>query len=161
MRIFLNLTNHALTPEQQETLKQEGFRVLAKEAVFGEEMVAKFKQSPSDFEELIELATETAEKLKKYIENLKEENPDLETFRIHLPIGSPLFQALLFNQLQNQLKEIEDVNVEFAFSHTKRIVEENPETGEKRSIFKFEKFITFTPEDLENLNLNQRKGFRP
>ena len=136
-KVFLNLTNHTLNDEQLEALRKEGFVVVEKEELFDEDIVAKLKQSPDNLQELSDLACTVAEKIREFAEGRE--------VKLHLPIGSPLFQNLLFLSLVEKLK---DLSVSFAFSHTKRIVEE--QNGVKKSIFKFEKFITVSPKDVKN-----------
>jgi len=129
-KIFINLTNHKLNKDQLEHLKD--FKVVEKEDIISPDILPLLTQSPDDVKELIKLAKRVKNEINDFIEG----NEENEVW-IHLPIGSPLFQALLFQELLKIPKD----NFLLVYSHSKRIIEENPETGEKKSIFKFEKFL--------------------
>lgn len=147
-RIFLNLTNHQLSDEQLKILKELGFDIYEKQVVFSEETISKLQQSPDNLEELINLAKYVSNKLKDFIDDLKTHHK-LSDFWIHLPIGSPLFQSLLFTNLVETFENHPEVRL--VYSHSKRVVEENPETGEKKSVFKFEKFLIVNPKNIKEV----------
>ena len=52
-KIFFNFTNHELTEEQKQLLKDTGFDIYSKDILFSEEIIGKLLQSPDDMEELI------------------------------------------------------------------------------------------------------------
>ena len=145
-RIFFNLTNHELTEEQKNLLKELGFDIYSKEILYSQETIAKLLQSPDDVEELIAFAKYVAEKLSRFVNELKQ-HQRVTDFWIHLPVGSPLFQSLLFANLVELLSDYPEVRL--VFSHSKRIVEEDKETGKKVSYFKFEKFLIVNPKEVK------------
>ena len=153
--LFLNLTNHSLTKEQLEAI--EGLekekeviiinfsdlvshsnmitvpRVVAKEV---EKLLPKLRQSPAYESELYGVVSALYDIL-DVIGQM-----DWDRVYVHMPTGSPSFMFLVAYTWDVRLSYLEKVYP--VFSHTKREVTEIKKADgsvEKRTIFKFEKFI--------------------
>lgn len=135
--MFLNCTQHQLTQEQIEAIKNENpanphsVKEL-KELAPG--LFDELKSTPNDYEKLVELANEFHNFLCAYATTIKSDDYLLA----HLPIGSPAFQHL-FAQAYRWSELFEGKLYTPVFSHTERIIEEKD--GKKISTFKFKKFI--------------------
>jgi len=134
-KVFVNLTAHQLLPEQVEAARREfGVEEFVEAGdVFPAEVVQKLRQCPSDPEELVRLARQVADGLAEYA---RREGARLY---VHLPTGSPAFMWALAGVFPHAYA----VPV---FSHTRReVVEQTLPDGsvQKRSVFRFEKFIVF------------------
>lgn len=126
--VFLNCTQHSLLPEQiQEAKKLAGEILDIKDFPIFEEI----KNSASELQ-LLRLQAGT---LVDFLDVLTEQ---YEKVYVHLPIGSPAFQAILMRSLVGHEGIIP------VFSHTDReVVEEKAQDGAiiKKNVFRFKKYI--------------------
>jgi len=138
-KYFLNLTDFLLTKDQLFILGQAGFTIVEREAIFDDETLEKLSQSPSSKQELMELSRKAVSQIEVFVKII-----GAYTIHIHLPIGSPDFQAVFFTDLVRHFKNYDDVKL--VFSHIKPILEERD--GDVVSTFKLERFIEIDPKEI-------------
>ncbi len=137
--LFINCTQHTLTPEQQEAAQEE---LKCSEIIqlrdLNPELYNKLANTPMEKGVLASLAID----LLDLIIQVAEENSNREVY-IHFPIGSPAFQyvfTIIFHTLNIP------TNLHLVFSHSNRIANEIqlPDGSVKKEfIFKFQGFIKF------------------
>jgi hypothetical protein len=140
--VFLNCTQHALTPAQIEAAKQLGEIRNLKDVA--PNIFAKL-QNMDGSENLEKLAFELHRKISSVVSGetgdgtYEDGSDELREVFVHLPIGSPAFMFVFARTSGSH------VNVRFLFSHTRRMIEESIGLdGEptKKTSFIFENFIT-------------------
>ena len=138
--LFLNLTQHQLTPEQISLIKQNYTNTEIKNLKdINPELFQELKNTPPDYSSLDYLA----DKLLNYIYDIYFSS-QYNTIYIHLPIGSPAFMWQFSKLFERNTPIGFKEKVIPVFSHSERQVEELvlPDgTVEKKSIFKFQSFI--------------------
>lgn len=126
MEIILNTLQHQLQDNQIIELLRLGYEIINLRDA-NPELFSKLANSPSEEEEILELAEEFAD----FILNFP---------AVLLPLGSP---AVMFATAM-QLKDLQTTKKNFFFAHSIRISEDVPQpdgTIKKIQIFKHEKFL--------------------
>ena len=130
-RIFVNLTAHQLNDAQRRKALEFCKDIKEAEEILPKKLVQKLRQCPSDTDALLGMAIEVADTLTEYARD-----QDTRLY-VHLPVGSPAFMWILHDFFPHAYCTA-------VFSHTRRVVEEIPQSDGsivKKSVFKFEGFI--------------------
>jgi hypothetical protein len=130
--MFLNCTAHSLTSEQKKiALEYSNILIDLKEEKL--ELWENLSNCPADLVKIHELVKE----LMDYLHTLHlQSNGNLT---VHFPIGSPAFNAILFENLDRK-----KLPIRILFSHSDRVsVDEVRPDGSivKRAVFRFVKFL--------------------
>jgi len=136
-KTFVNCTQHALGADQLALLAGCAEVVDLREV--NPELFDRLANTPSDEDECQDLAAEFVQ----YFWDLGQKNSVRQSggLILHLPIGSPYFQALVAMAFGNEMVQmlVEELGIEVWMSHSQRVASEKD--GIKTSIFKFEKFL--------------------
>jgi len=131
--LFLNLTVHTLTKKQIQRAKQR-FKVI------------DFINIKEDYQELFEelsnlkINSDIDELCCKLFEYINGYTPFYDIIYIHMPCGSPFFQAKFFHDFLKRIRFNGDVRFIFSFSERKVVENEINGKVEKKVIFDFVDF---------------------
>ena len=130
--MFLNCTAHSLTQEQSHRANHYSNYLLDLKDD-NPVLYENLTNCPPDIERIKELVEELIEYLRiKWIESER-------MLIVHFPIGSPVFNAILFSKLDRM-----ELPFRILFSHSDRVsIDKKLEDGTiiKKTVFKFIKFL--------------------
>jgi hypothetical protein len=140
MTTFLNLTAHALTPEQVAAAQALGATKFLEAAdILPPDVVAAMRNCPAEKDGLLAIAYQIIDAIKATAKG------DDSLPLVHLPCGSPALMWKLCDLIGGAVGHLDCV-FDAVFSHSVRDSVESTEpdgTVTKKSVFRFEKFIVF------------------